>query len=236
MADETMRIIVEQVGSSSEGGGSSTFSSATDTFSSETADQLAMLETVNGFNAAVAGVIQGFEMIKSSALDFAQKIESVAPNIQVANAQRDITMMRSFQQADQVAGRDIGELIKAQANSDAAMVRIESVLNKYGARIATPIEEIRAWLLDEVGTLLLKFDTFVTNNGDLVDIGVKVIAPAFGALEKLNEFLNGNKEAEELRRRAQQAQNGIGAIFRTMPVNNVPLPAARNGVPFRVGV
>jgi len=233
-----MRIVVEQVGSSTDSSGSSGGFS-TDTFSSSSSglsEEVSRLEMLNGLGAAITGVIEGFNRVKTSALDFAQKIEQFAPNIQVANAQRDITMMGAMQNADRVAGADIGRLIQAQANSDASMLRMEAIVNKYGARLVTPIEELRTWSLERVEATLVALDKAIENNPIATETLIDIFAPAWGAFDAINKYLNADKKAEELKRKAEQAQNGIGSIFRFMPTNEAPLPGNRAGGPFRVGV
>lgn len=233
-----MRIVVEQIGASGDSSGASGFSTSTDSLTSGDAELDALIsraEFLSGFGAAIVGVIEGFNAVKTSALDFAQKIESFAPNIQIANVQRDITMMRSFQSADRMAGKDIGELIKAQANSDAAMVRIESVLNKYGAKIVTPLEELRSFILDEIASRLLWLDQFADEN-NLIDKGKRIFAPTLTVVDQIVNLIRGNKEEEELKRKAEQVNRGFGAIFKVREANAIPIPSNRPGGPFRVGV
>lgn len=253
MSDETMRIVVEQVGSSTDASsGLSGTSTSPDVAASadneeEGTDGLSMFDAalmavapeLLVFKGAIEKGFEAFDKLKTHVLDFAQKIEQFAPSIQVANAQRDVTMQQAMMQADIRAGDEIGELIKVQAQADANLIRIDATLNKQLAKVVRPLEEIRNWLLDKAADLLESMDEKAVGNLSYLDMLTTAFAPIPMLLHQINEITKDGKLAEEQRARmaASTAGGNLANFFkpRTVPLDP-EMPVDKSGGAFGVGI
>ena len=252
MSDETMRIVVEQLetGPSSSLADSfrndATNENKDDKGAISTAVDSALMAANPALGAMKVGLdlaVETFDKLKTSALDFAQRIESVGANIQAANAQRDVRMTQAMVQADQTAGPALGELIKAQAESDAQLMRIDATLNKWGATLTKPFEELRAGVLELLADGLEAVDRVGTDVVQAtVDSGLYFADRLSGMSEEQARQRELERERDRLQEEADKYSSDAAAsifglrAFQDMKPEEGILRPKRDAVPFNVGL
>lgn len=166
MAEETMRIVVEQVSPASldtnipaSGNTDSRVDVAaqSDNGAGNLADSSAQAATKLGrFVSAIEFTREALGQLETKALDFAQKLEGIGPQVSSASAMRDVRMQQSLLEADKIAGKELAALIEATSRQDAAWNKIDATMNKWGAIILQPIEDIKAYLLEKLAEAIQK--------------------------------------------------------------------------------
>ena len=121
------------------------------------ADSAAQASTrLSRFTAAIEFTRDALGQLETKALDFAQKLEGIGPQVSAASALRDVRMQQSLLEADNIAGEDLARLIDATSRQDAAWNKIDATINKWGAVILQPIEDLKAYVLEKLAEAVQK--------------------------------------------------------------------------------
>ena len=248
-----MRIVVEQVSPASldtnipaSGNTDSRVDveAQTDNGAGNLADSSVQAATkLSRFTAAIEFTRDALGQLETKALDFAQKLEGIGPQVSAASALRDVRMQQSLLEADKIAGKELAALIEATSRQDAAWNKIDATMNKWGAIILQPIEDIKAYLLEKLAEALEKAS----------QITLTAAEHAQAQMVYLAELIKTGDEAKAAAAKWQFEQNllekkkgdlkasALNEIFKVIAPN--PLPEVRDpnfrGVPInpmRIGV
>ncbi len=151
--DNTLKIEVEEVGSSGSGldglmnsgnanGGAGGFGN------SLMARGGAATEYLGKFAVALQVTRAGLEKLEQAAVNFAAKIEANSPQVQIGQAMADVRKLQTDLYADRLVGKDLRNMIDQQSRQEAAIEKMEANFIKAIMPIVNAWNELKANVLE----------------------------------------------------------------------------------------
>lgn len=153
--DNTLKIEVEEVGSSGSGldglmnsgnanGGAGGFGN------SLMARGGAATEYLSKFAVALQVTRAGLEKLEQAAVNFAAKIEANSPQVQIGQAMADVRKLQTDLYADRLVGKDLRKMIDQQSRQEAAIEKMEANFIKAIMPIVNAWNELKATILENL--------------------------------------------------------------------------------------